>query len=68
MKNVQAFGTPPAVRRIVRIIVTSAEGEGLLFSGGENKAVLFDPTGSPLERGEGNKEDPLTFRLTLNEG
>ena len=30
--------------------------------------LVFDPTGSPLERGEDNKEDPLTFRLALNEG
>ena len=30
--------------------------------------LIFNPTGSPFERGEGNKEDPLTFRLTLNEG
>ena len=59
---------PPAVQRIVWIIVTSAAGEGLLFSGGENEAALFDPSGSPLERGESNKEDPLTFRLALNEG
>ena len=40
----------------------------MLFSGGENEAALFDPTGSPFERGESNKEDPLTFRLALNEG
>ena len=30
--------------------------------------LVFDPSGSPFERGEGNKEDPLTFRLALNEG
>ena len=30
--------------------------------------LTFDPSGSPFERGEGNKEDPLTFRLALNEG
>ena len=37
--------------------------------GGREKIwLIFDPTGSPLERGEGNKEDPLTFRLALNEG
>ena len=29
---------------------------------------IFDPSVSPFERGEGNKEDPLTFRLALNEG
>ncbi len=29
---------------------------------------IFDPTGSPFKRREGNKEDPLTFRLALNEG
>ena len=29
--------------------------------------LVFDPSGSPLERGEGNREDPLTFRLALNE-
>ena len=39
MKNVRGFGMPPVVPRIVRIIVTSAEGEGLLFSGGENEAA-----------------------------
>ena len=39
MKNVRGFGMPPAVQRIVRIIVTSAAGEGLLFSGGENEAA-----------------------------
>ena len=33
-----------------------------------NKAALFDPSGSPFKRGESSKEDPLTFRLTLNEG
>ena len=32
------------------------------------KRLVFDPSGSPFERGEDNKEDPLTFRLTLNEG
>ena len=32
------------------------------------KRQVFDPTGSPFERGEGSKEDPLTFRLALNEG
>ena len=30
--------------------------------------LTFDPSGSPFERGEVNKEDPLTFRLALNEG
>ena len=30
--------------------------------------LVFDPSGSPFERGESNKEDPLTFRLALNEG
>ena len=30
--------------------------------------LIFNPSGSPLERGENNKEDPLTFRLALNEG
>ena len=34
----------------------------------EKVRQVFDPTGSPFERGEGNKEDPLTFRLALNEG
>ncbi len=37
-------------------------------SGLEKVRQIFDPFGSPFERGEGNKEDPLTFRLTLNEG
>ena len=36
--------------------------------GREKVRLVFDPSGSPFERGEGNKEDPLTFRLTLNEG
>ena len=40
---------------------------GLEFSGGGCKANIC-PSGSPFERGEGNKEDPLAFRLTLNEG
>ena len=35
---------------------------------GKMKRQVFDPSGSPFERGEGNKEDPLTFRLALNEG
>ena len=39
-----------------------------LFYVGTMKRQVFDPTGSPFERGESNKEDPLTFRLTLNEG
>ena len=30
--------------------------------------LVFAPSGSPFERGESNKEDPLTFRLALNEG
>ena len=30
--------------------------------------LVFYPSGSPFERGEGNREDPLTFRLALNEG
>ena len=30
--------------------------------------LVFNPSGSPFERGEVNKEDPLTFRLALNEG
>ena len=34
----------------------------------ERVRLVFDPSGSPFERGEGNKEDPLTFRLALNEG
>ena len=34
----------------------------------EKVRLIFDPTGSPFERGESNKEDPLTFRLALNEG
>ena len=34
----------------------------------EKVRQVFDPTGSPFKRGEGNKEDPLTFRLALNEG
>ena len=34
----------------------------------ERVRLVFDPSGSPLERGESNKEDPLTFRLALNEG
>ena len=34
----------------------------------EKVRQVFDPSGSPFERGEGNKEDPLTFRLALNEG
>ena len=99
MKNVRGFGMPPVVPRIVRIIVTSAEGEGLFFGRhacvfsphvpvvvhfvenmrhsppkyqslvmGRIKRQVFDPSGSPFERGESSKEDPLTFRLTLNEG
>ena len=35
---------------------------------GEDVRLVFDPSGSPFERGESNKEDPLTFRLALNEG
>ena len=31
MKNARAYGMPPVVRRIVRIIVTSAADRGLLF-------------------------------------
>ena len=34
----------------------------------ERLRLIFDPSGSPFERGEDNKEDPLTFRLALNEG
>ena len=34
----------------------------------EKVRQIFDPSCSPFERGEGNKEDPLTFRLALNEG
>ena len=34
---------------------------------GKDKANIY-PSGSPFKRGEGNKEDPLTFRLALNEG
>ena len=34
----------------------------------EKVRQVFDPTGSPFERGESGKEDPLTFRLALNEG
>ena len=34
----------------------------------ERVRQVFDPTGSPFERGESGKEDPLTFRLALNEG
>ena len=34
----------------------------------ERVRQVFDPSGSPFERGESSKEDPLTFRLALNEG
>ena len=34
----------------------------------ERVRLIFNPSGSPFERGEDNKEDPLTFRLALNEG
>ena len=34
----------------------------------EKVRLIFNPSGSPFKRGEGNKEDPLTFRLVLNEG
>ena len=34
----------------------------------ERVRQVFDPSGSPFERGESGKEDPLTFRLALNEG
>ena len=35
---------------------------------GEKDKAGICPSGSPFERGESNKEDPLTFRLALNEG
>ena len=48
MRNAQGFGMILVGPRIVRIIVTSAADEGLLFSDGENEAADILPLRLPF--------------------